>query len=91
MQQLTEDEFDFRFTVVPDPATGSDVRPSDRSLDPDSKQVWTMVEADDNLYIISGWHYVNNIGYMVTEEPWDEETEALIYDAAGLVDDGLQG
>ena len=34
-------------------------------------KVWTLVEGcdDDNLYITEGWHFVNRLGYFVTEVP----------------------
>lgn len=79
MQQLTEDEFDSRFTVVPDPVTGDTIRPSDQGLAESSRNnLWTIVEGDagEDLYAVSGWHYVNRIGYIVTEEPWDDDTQA---------------
>jgi hypothetical protein len=56
-------------------------------------RVWTIVECDDVdyepeddedeepkccMYIISGFHYVNRIGFMVTEVPYDEETEVKL-------------
>ena len=89
MQQLTEDEFDSRFTVVPDPVTGDTIRPSDQGLDKDSRNLWTIVEADadGNLYAVSGWHYVNRIGYLVTEEVWTEEIEAVWYEFSDDEDD----
>jgi hypothetical protein len=57
------------------------------------QRVWTIVECDDVdyepeddddeelkccMYIISGFHYVNRIGFMVTEVPYDEETEVKL-------------
>lgn len=76
MQQLTEEEFDSRFTVVTEPATGADVRPSEHGLDKNSDHLWTVVDADGDLYAVSGWHYVNRIGYVITEQAWDDEIEA---------------
>jgi hypothetical protein len=37
--------------------------------------VWTLVESDEGLKIITGLHHVNRIGYFVTEEPWAKECE----------------
>jgi len=37
----------------------------------DSECIWTLVEAEDELVILSGWHIVNRLGYFVTERPWD--------------------
>lgn len=86
MKQLTEDEFDAQFTVTPD-AQGETVRPSADSIDPDSKHVWTLVDADGSLYAVSGWHLVNRAGYILTEEAWTEETEAVWHEFAGDEED----
>jgi len=34
------------------------------------KKVWTWVDGDDGTYIISGLHFVNRIGYFITEKEW---------------------
>lgn len=42
----------------------------------DVHNVWTIVEGENNdIFILSGFHLVNRIGYLITEEPWEEETE----------------
>lgn len=76
MRQMTEDQFDEAFDVVPDPVTGDIVRPTDQGLDRASRYLWTVVDADGDLYAVSGWHYVNRVGYVITQQPWDEDTEA---------------
>ena len=46
-----------------------------------ARQVWTLVEGDENeLIIIGGYHLVNRIGYFITDQPWqDNETiEVLV-------------
>lgn len=40
------------------------------------QRVWTLVENDDELYIINGFHFVNRYGYFVTDGEW--ETDATI-------------
>lgn len=43
-------------------------------------QVWTVVEGDNGkLYAITGFHIVNKLHYVVTEEPWTEEDESIDY------------
>ncbi|MFN3686473.1 hypothetical protein [Salinarimonas sp.] len=34
--------------------------------------VWTLVSSDDDdgLYVLSGFHFVDQMGYLVTERPW---------------------
>lgn len=43
-------------------------------------QVWTVVEGDNGkLYACPGFHLVNKLHYVVTEEPWTEEDENIDY------------
>lgn len=36
--------------------------------------IWTYVDGDSNAsYIISGWHFVNRLGYFITEVPCPED------------------
>jgi hypothetical protein len=79
MKQLTEDEFDEQFTVIPDDQ-GETIRPTADGIDTESKHLWTIVDAEGSLYAVSGWHFVNRIGYILTEEAWTEETEAVWYE-----------
>jgi hypothetical protein len=37
------------------------------------KNVWTFTEEEDGFFLQNGIHYVNRMGYMVTEVPWEEE------------------
>ncbi|PKR48447.1 hypothetical protein [Thalassospira marina] len=32
--------------------------------------VWTLVGCGDGLYVLSGLHLVNRLGYFITERPW---------------------
>lgn len=36
-------------------------------MNTDPRKIWTQVEVDDKMYILSGFHYVNRFGYYVTE------------------------
>ena len=36
------------------------------------KCIWTYAEEDDKLFIDAGWHYVNRLGYFITEVPCDD-------------------
>ena len=56
------------------------------------KRVWTIIECNDEdeeieedddgmpscLYAVSGFHYVNRIGFMVTEKPYTKDTEVKL-------------
>jgi hypothetical protein len=73
---LTEDEFDAQYTPIVS-ASGEQVRPGEYLGDRDSKQLWTVLDIDGNVYLQTGWHFVNRLGYMLTEESWTQETEAV--------------
>lgn len=48
----------------------------------DARHVWTMVEGDDDTWILyAGFHIVNKIGYVLTKRPWDTGSESVIYDS----------
>ena len=42
--------------------------------------VWTIEEVEGKFYFVSGYHFVNRFGYLVTNEPVpeDEEYEVLL-------------
>lgn len=41
----------------------------------DPNRVWTFVDGDDgDLYVISGYHYVNRIGYLLSRDPIPDNT-----------------
>ena len=39
--------------------------------------LWTVVEAEGNWYITSGFHYVNRLGYVLTSVKPENEVEVL--------------
>lgn len=41
------------------------------------KKVWTIVDADGELIIVAGWHFVNRMGYLVTEKEWESEEDEI--------------
>lgn len=86
MKELTEDEFSDQFTVIDGP-DGESIRDNHKGIEPDSKHLWTILDVDGSLYAASGLHFVNRFGYLVTEEAWDEETEA-VWHAASEEEDG---
>ncbi len=44
----------------------------------DPRLVWTYVEVDGNLYIASGFHSVNRLGYFITEQICPDNTDIEI-------------
>jgi hypothetical protein len=72
-------KFDDHFTKVED-STGEDVEVGfDEAVDDDKlHHIWTVLDAEGELAIMPGRHYVNRLSYVVTTEPWtdsDLETE----------------
>ena len=37
-----------------------------------SNNVWTYLEGDGATVVVEGYHYVNRLGYYITEIPWEE-------------------
>lgn len=35
------------------------------------RRVWTLVDTDNGYSIINGMHWVNRVGYFITEKQWD--------------------
>jgi hypothetical protein len=73
---ITEDQWIHAYS----PITHSPVDKVD-SFVPE-RNVWTLVETDDKLYILNGFRIVNKIGYHITEERWKhgQEIEVRIND-----------
>lgn len=88
-QFLTEDEFDSRFTPIPNhlnpdatwsfndgPGCLFDVVGEEFAFvqQQDPAKIWTLVDGlDDEMYLLSGLHFVNRVGYPVTVESAPEE------------------
>jgi hypothetical protein len=54
----------------------------------DDHYIWTLVEGDDgdSMFIVSGWHYVNRLGYFITTHPWTVDTVIKICSVTGEED-----
>jgi len=88
IKRITEDEFEEQFTTVEnhldDNASYSGCMFETYGeevdyvfeLSQNEKRVWTIIEGDDDkTYYATGFHRVNRIGYLVTEEEYTEEME----------------
>jgi len=92
--ELTEDEFDVQYALVPNHINPSaswafgDARGClfetfgeefefVRRYDP--SKVWTLVDGDGgDLYLVSGLHYVNRVGYLLSRNPIPENTTVQV-------------
>ena len=88
--ELTEDEFDDRYNLIPnhlDPhaswvygeGPGCLFNTYGPELEfvrqQDPRTIWTFVDADEgNQYVLSGFHIVNRIGYLISKEVIPEST-----------------
>jgi hypothetical protein len=93
--ELTEDEFDDQYALVPNHINPSATWTIDdnggcmfetygeefefvRRYDP--RKVWTFVDGDDgDMYVVSGLHYVNRVGYLLSREPVPENTTVQVH------------
>lgn len=47
-----------------------------------SQRVWTIIDGDDGeLYLVTGYHLVNRLGYIITEVEWTNEDESFQYES----------
>ena len=45
----------------------------------EKRRVWTMIDSNEGMYLIAGYHLVNRIYHVITNEAWiDEDEEYLI-------------
>lgn len=93
--EMTEDEFDDRFTLIPNhlnPSASWGYDDNQGCLfetygeevafvkQQDMQRVWTLVDGDDgDLYVISGYHYVNRIGYLISRDPIPENVTIQVH------------
>jgi hypothetical protein len=83
--ELTEDEFDDRYPLVPNhinPSTGWAIGDTGGCLfetfgeefafiqRQDPSRVWTLIDGEDgDMYVINGLHFVNRVGYLLSTIP----------------------
>jgi len=41
----------------------------------DNKYVWTWLQGDMSDLVCAGYHYVNRLGYFITEVPWEDDMD----------------
>ena len=44
----------------------------------DNNKVWTWIQGDMSDLIVAGYHYVNRLGYYITELPWEDEYDLAL-------------
>ena len=43
-----------------------------------TNRVWTVTECDGEWVVGAGYHFVNRIGYLITEQPWKSGDEYFL-------------
>jgi hypothetical protein len=92
--EITEDEFDGRFPLVTNhlnpnaswgdtEGTGCLFETFGEELEfvrrQDPRTVWTLVDGEDgDLYLVSGYHFVNRIGYLISTVPVPEGADIQV-------------
>lgn len=84
---MTEDEFYEKFNLVKnhieenaafDGAMFETYGPEEEFIRKTAQEtpskVWTIIDCDGKLYYSSGFHYVDRLGYLITEEAVEEGT-----------------
>lgn len=94
-EQMTETEFFERFKPVQNTITngqscyngcmfetfGAEYEAVREAFSREPMTVWTLLEGDDGeLYIKEGFHFVNRMGYFITQEPAPKGVSFEIYD-----------
>lgn len=59
----------------PDPTLFDDFRnlPAAHKQAAEKNRFWTVTDDDGTLFVNPGVRYVNRLGYMITERPYDEQ------------------
>lgn len=93
--EISEDEFDQRFPLVPnhlnpqaswaiDDGPGCLFETYGEELEfvrgRDVRFVWTLIDGDDgDMYLVSGFHRVNRVGYLISRTPVPEGTSIQVH------------
>lgn len=43
-------------------------------------KIWTLVDCDGELILTNGWHFVNRMGYVLTENAFNPDDEIQVED-----------
>jgi hypothetical protein len=94
-KRLTEDEWLEKYTPIDNPFTeqgsydntlyetyGDEYEAIKIADVVNPRKVWTLIDNNEGWTgIVAGWHYVNRMGYFLTEEEWeDDQEEYTVYD-----------
>lgn len=90
--QMTEDDFDAKFTMVSLDEDENLVLEWEDVKDSPKENIWTWVDGDNGeTCLISGVHYVNRFGYGLTEEPVEDGVDIEVNFGGGDEDHDESG
>jgi hypothetical protein len=82
------DEFDIQYELVPNPYDaraaweGHWFETFGRELEHvdahDAERVWTLLDVEEQLWIVAGKHHVNRVGYLLSTSPWRDPCENYV-------------
>lgn len=60
---------------------GKDLELVLKQVENNHRKVWTLVDScgGEDLIAIAGYHLVNRINYVITEEEWKDKNEEYVY------------
>ena len=59
---------------------GQDLKRVQKALEANYDSIWTLIEGDDgNQYIVAGFHFINRMGYFITEKPAETGDEEYLF------------
>lgn len=50
----------------------------------DERRIWTTLDVDGFVILSAGWHFVNRLGYVITEVPVADDLEVEVFDPEEL-------
>lgn len=84
--EMTASQWETKYKPVPNHITNDKDHPMfetygeelDFVLSQPNNKVWTWVQGDMSDLIVAGYHYVNRLGYYITEVPWEDDNEYVL-------------
>jgi len=77
---IPEDTFWDEFLPIQKPPDGEVLWEYEDVADAQPRHVWTVVEGENDIWFAApGFHFVNKVGYVLTEKPWDDPGLDAIY------------
>lgn len=88
-KKLTDDDFFEKYTTMDNPFTeggsydnkwfetyGEEYGVIQKAAETKPGTVWTVIDNNDGWFgIVAGWHYINRMGYFLTEEEYEDINE----------------